>query len=347
MQIALPELKYADEKQRAIFFHRLLERVETLPGVVSAGVASNLPFTDDSKTDFTIEGRPEPETVKDAFVASNGSISPNYFRALGVSIVKGRALTEQDTAESMPVAVISETLARRYWPNEDPMGKRFRVGDSEDPAPWMTIVGIAGDVRRYGLDTEPDAEMYLPYQQQPQASMTLVVRTASDPLKMVAAVRNEVRAIDREQPVYNVKTMESLLAVSVASRRLSVMLLGIFAVLALVLASVGIYGVVSYAVTQRTHEIGVRMALGAQTRDVLRLVVGQSMLIALIGIAIGLIGAFALTRLMSSLLYGVSATDPLTFIVISLLLALVALLACYLPARKVMKVDPMVALRYE
>jgi putative ABC transport system permease protein len=347
MQIALPELKYEEEKQQAIFFHQLLERVESLPGVVSAGISTNLPFREDSQSDFNIEGRPEPETVRDALIASNGSVSPNYFRAFGIPVLKGRAFTEQDTADSMPVAVINETLARRYWPNEDPLGKRLRLGAEEDGAPLCTIVGIVGDVRHYDLDKQPNAELYFPYQQQPKPSMSLVVRTASDPLKIIAAVRNEVQAIDREQPVYNVVTMESRLTESIASRRLSVMLLGIFAVLALVLASVGIYGVVSYSVTQRTHEIGVRMALGAQARDVLRLVVGQGMLIALIGVAVGLTGAFALTRLMSSLLYGVSATDPLTFVVISLTLSLVALVACYLPARRAMKVDPMVALRYE
>lgn len=347
MQIALPQLKYAEEQQQMAFFQQLLQRVEALPGVRSAGAVTNLPLADDSVTDFTIEGRPEPESAKDAMIASYGSVSPNYFRAFGIPILKGRAFTEQDTKQSVPVVVISEKLARRYWPDEDPIGKRIREGDSENPKPWLSIIGVAGDIRRYGLDSEAKPEMYIPYLQQPKPAMALVIRTASDPTNLVASVRNEVQAIDKDQPVHAVKVMNQAVAASIASRRLSLMLLGIFAVLALVLAAVGIYGVVSYSVSQRTHEIGIRMALGARPRDVFKLIVGQGMLLTLIGVAFGVAGAFAVTRVMASLLYGVSPTDPITFIGLSLLLAAIALLACYIPARRAMKVDPMVALRYE
>jgi putative ABC transport system permease protein len=280
-------------------------------------------------------------------IASYDSVSPDYFRAMGIPIVKGRAFIEQDKKGALPVAVVSETMAHRFFGGEDPIGLHIRRGDSEDNKPWMTIIGIAGDVRRYGLAERLRPEIYFPYLQQPQAAMALVVRTAADPLSITPAVRREVLAVDKDQPVYDIKTLNSLLARSIASNRLSVWLLGLFAALALLLASIGIYGVIAYTVTQRTHEIGIRMALGAQPRDMLRLVLGQGMTLALIGIAIGLIAAFALTRAMASLLFTVSPTDPLTFVGISVLLGIVAFLACYIPARRATKVDPMVALRHE
>jgi predicted permease len=348
MQINLPPARYAEDYKQSNFFGTVLERISALPGVASAGATTNLPFIGDSQSDFTIEGRPEAQTPKDALIASYDSVSPSYFRATGIPIVKGRAFTEQDKKSALPVAVISETMARRFFGGEDPIGKHIRGGDSETNRPWLTIIGIAGDVRRYGLAERLRPEIYYPFLQQPQAAMSLVVRTtAADPLSIATAVRREVLGVDKDQPVYDIKTMDSLLAQSIASNRLAVWLLGLFAVLALVLASIGIYGVIAYSVTQRTREIGIRMALGARPRDVLRLVVGQGMMLTLIGIGLGLAGAIALTRLMASLLFSVSPTDPLTFAVISALLAVVALLACYIPARRATKIDPMVALRHE
>jgi len=347
IQINLPQTKYAEDYKQANFFQEVLERIGALPGVVSVGATTNLPFIGDSQSDFSIEGRPDAKTPKDALIASYDSVSPDYFRATGIPIVKGRDFTVQDRNGALPVAVISETMAHRFFGGEDPIGLHIRRGDSEDNKPWMTIIGIAGDVRRYGLAERLRPEIYYPYLQQPEAAMALVVRTAADPLSITPSVRREVLAVDKDQPIYDIKTMDSLLAQSIASNRLSVWLLGLFAALALLLASIGIYGVIAYSVTQRTHEIGIRMALGASQRDVLKLVIGQGMILTLVGIAIGLVGAFALTRLMASLLFTVSATDPVTFAGISALLAFVALVACYIPARRAMKVDPMIALRHE
>jgi predicted permease len=237
-------------------------------------------------------------------------------------------------------------MARKYWPNDDPIGKRINTGNPQT-SPWRTIVGIVGDIKNQGLEAEPYPQMYAPYAQYPQRSLALVVRTASDPGSFIPAVREQVWEIDRDLPLYKIRNMGQILAASIARPRFNMLLIVIFAAVALVLASVGIYGVISYSVTQRTHEIGIRMALGAQRKDVLKLVVGQGLALTLAGVGIGLITSFALTRVMSSLLYGVSATDPITFAAISTLLTGVALLACFIPARRATKVDPMIALRYE
>jgi putative ABC transport system permease protein len=242
--------------------------------------------------------------------------------------------------------VINETFARRYFPGEDAIGKLLNIGDPQT-SPWRMIVGIVKDVRHEGLDTEAYPQMYAPLAQVSRRAMTLVARTSREPLSLVPNVRQELSGLDKDQPLYNVRTMEQVLAQSISRQRFQMLLIAIFASVGLVLASVGIYGVISYSVTQRTHEIGIRMALGAQGRDVLRMIIGQGMLLTLIGVGVGLAVAFLLTRVMASLLYGVSATDPLTFIAVSVLLTLVALLACFIPARRAMKVDPMEALRYE
>ncbi|HEX8091589.1 MAG TPA: FtsX-like permease family protein, partial [Blastocatellia bacterium] len=244
---------------------------------------------------------------------------------------------------------INDTMARRFWPDEDPIGQRISIGmstDDEEPALWE-IVGIVGDVRHTSLDAEPAPEMYVPHSQQSWPFLTLVIRTSSEPMAMAEAARAQVLALDKDQPVSSIRSMEGMVSASIAQPRFYLLLLGIFAALALVLAAVGVYGVLSYSVTQRLHEIGIRMALGARPLDVIRLVVGQGLMLSLIGVAIGLIGAYVFTRLMSSMLYGVSATDPVTFAALAALLMAVALLASYIPARRATKVDPMIALRYE
>jgi putative ABC transport system permease protein len=271
-------------------------------------------------------------------------ISSDYFRAMGIPISKGREFAESDNAEAPPVGIINEAMARRYWPNEDPLGKRLRI-DEEDP--WMEIVGVVADVKHHGLDSQAKFELYVPYLKDPWPFMTLVVRGGPGTTGMANAMRSEVWAVDKDLPVPDIKPMEQLLKDSVAGRRFNMLLLGLFGAVALVLAAVGIYGVMSYAVTQRTREIGIRMALGATRSDLLRLVVGEGMTLALIGVAIGLGASFALTRVITSLLFSVGATDPATFVLISMLLAGVALAACLVPALRAMKVDPMSALRYE
>jgi putative ABC transport system permease protein len=295
---------------------------------------------------FSIEGRPaEPEAER--LELPFDAATPNYFQTMGMTLVKGRTFTAQDSGETTKVAVINETMVRRYWPDDDPLGKRFKFGDAGSNAPWITIVGVIRDVRRQGLDRPIRIESYLPHQQLTARSMEIVVRTIGDPLTLAGAVREAVWSLDRDLPIGAIQTMEHILARTTSQRQLNMLLLGLFASVALILSAVGIYGVMAYSVTQRTHEIGIRMALGAARRDVLKLVVGQAAGLTFVGVAIGLVAAFALTRFMSSLLFGVSATDPVTFALISMLLIAVALLASYVPARRAMKVDPMIALRYE
>jgi putative ABC transport system permease protein len=345
-QVMLPQYKYPDARKRLAFLQSVLQRLETLPGVESVGATNFLPLHGFWGTvSFSIEGRPLPKPGEEPG-ADNRVITPQYLRAMGMRLVRGRDFTERDREGAPPVAIINETLARRYFPNEDPIGKRLNLGDTNSPS-WWEIVGVAGDVKAFGLEQETHADLYRPFLQVPFPLIAFTIRTASDPLRLAAAVRQEIWAVDKDQPVFKVLTMEQLAADSITFRRVSMLLLGFFAGVALVLAAVGIYGVMAYSVTQRTREIGVRMAMGARPGDILKLVVGQGMIWVLAGVAIGLAGAFAVTRVMSNLLFGVSATDPITFAAISLLLSLVALVACYLPARKAMKVDPMVALRYE
>jgi putative ABC transport system permease protein len=350
MKLQLPALKYREESQRAAFYQQLLERLENTPGVESAGAITSVFLSKTPNSSFfNIEGRPlfQPSERVEAPI---DSISPNYFQVIGAPLIKGRAFNTQDREGAPRVVIINERMARRFFPGEDPLGKRIFFGERPDPEqnPLRTIVGVVADTRRTGFDAEVRPETYLPLAQSPSGSMTMVVRaTADDPASLTASVRSAVRSIDPDQPVYDIKTMSQLVGEMIAQRRLNMILLGIFAVIALVLASVGIFGVMNYMVAQRTHEIGVRLALGAQKRDVLRLVLGQGMTLAALGVVIGLVGAFALTRVMASLLYGVSATDPAVFLGIAALLAAVAFLATYIPARRATKVDPMVALRYE
>ncbi|MBA3438908.1 MAG: ABC transporter permease [Pyrinomonadaceae bacterium] len=349
MEIALPNAKYTEEQQRETFFKRLLQRVETLPGVSAAGAVSQIPLGfDDSDTYFSVEGRPKPEPGKRPF-ADFRVISADYFGAMRIPLRKGRTFTERDTPDAPPVVIISSAMARGVFPDAEPLGKRLYVGDGERA---REIVGVVGDIRHEPfsdeLNRQTDPTLYVPHAQVPRGSMVIVIRSAaSDPAQLTAAVQNEVRQVDKDQPVYNIRTMPQIVAESMSPQRVTAFLFGGFALIALVLASIGIYAVVSYSVAQRTHEIGIRMALGAEPRDIFRLVVGGGMKLILIGITLGMIAAFAVTRLMASILYGVSATDFITFASIALLLAAVALLACYIPARRATKVDPGVALRYE
>ncbi|HEV3471346.1 MAG TPA: ABC transporter permease [Pyrinomonadaceae bacterium] len=348
MRIVLPELKYPDQARRAAFYAEALRRIEALPGVESAAVTNWIPLVRQGDSNsFTVEGQPDPGPGRSPSVATR-VVSPRYFDTMGIQLLRGRQFGEQDRADSPPVVIVSEAMARRSWPGADPVGKRMKMGGYNSDAPWMEVVGVVKDVRQFELTAEPRPQIYLHYEQPAFfRPSNLVVRTGADPLGLAATVRKTVWEIDKDQPVSNISTMEDVLSESISRQRFSMLLLGIFAGVALVLAAVGIYGVMSYSVAQRTHEIGIRMALGAQAADVLKLTVGQGLRLVLVGVAIGLAAAFALTRLMESLLYGVSATDPATLVTISLVLITVALLASYVPARRATKVDPLTALRYE
>ncbi len=342
--LSLSRTRYLEGRQQAAFYQQALERIQSLTGVQSAAATTALPLTlSMSGSDFRIEGHPEPEAGKEMII-NTSSVSPGYFQTLGIPLMKGRDFTGRDNGDAPEAAIINNDLARIYFPNEDPIGKRITFSDGES---WISIVGVTGDVKQLGLDTNAKPQVYFPFMQVPSPSMSLVVRTATEPTSLAGAVKSQIQMMDRDLPIEDSKTMQELLADSNSGRRFNMLLLTVFATVALVLAVVGIYGVMSYSVTQRTHEIGIRVAVGAQARDVFRMVIGQGMALAMIGIALGLIGAFALTRLMTTMLFGVEPTDPATFITIAVLLTAVALVACYIPGRRATKVDPLVALRYE
>jgi len=342
MRVDLSRQKYDKPEKAANFFTQLETRVGGLAGVENVGFVSELPLSGQpNDMPFTVEGRP-PVAINDAFGADFRRVNQHYFSALRIPLMRGRTFTQQEVEQSAKVVVISELLASQVFPNEEPLGKRLIMVMGKEP--WE-IIGIVGDIRHRALASQPLAAMYMPTYQ--IGGTNLVIRTKGDPSNLAAAVRREVQAIDPDQPVAAVKTMDQWLETSVAEPRYRTTLLALFAGLALVLASTGIYGVMSYSVAQRTHEIGVRMALGAGRFDVLRLVVGQGMLLVVLGVGLGLAGAFALTRVMATLLFGVTAKDPVTFVAVATLLTLVAFVACYIPARRATKVDPLVALRYE
>jgi putative ABC transport system permease protein len=321
--------------------------MKTLPGVRDVSVTNNVPLTDlDIELSFQIEGRP-PYKPGEENAADYTVVGNDYFRVMNIAVQRGRVFANSDTANTPQVLVVSDAFARRYFPDEDAIGRRIVFDGADDESP-REIVGVVADVRRNGLDAGVQPEMYLSHVQNPERRLNLMIRTdARDAAQLIPAARAEVKAFDPDQIIWRTQTLEQLLGTSVAPRRFNMMLLGIFAGVALVLAAVGLYGVMSYSVTWRTHEIGIRMALGAKRADVLRLVVRQGMTMTLIGLAIGLIGAFSLSRVMRSMLHGVSPTDPLTFIGVSIVLLGVALLACLLPARRATRVDPIVALRTE
>ncbi len=348
MRLLLPNETHPQPAQRAAFYQQALERVKTLPNVESVSAATRLPMTRDGFSG-TISGENSAVGPNDAPVEAEWTwATPDHFKTLGIPLLNGRSFIEADADSAPLVAIVDETFARRFYPNEDPIGKRIKRGRLDSQRPWWTIVGVVRHVRNQRLDITSRVQVYFPFYQEPPSNMSLAVRArAGDPLALSNTVRAAIQSVDRNQPVYSVKTMGQIVAESVSPRRLALLLLGIFAAVALLLAAAGIYGVVSYAVAQRTHEIGIRMALGAQASDVLKLVFGQGLKLAASGVAIGLAGALALTRLMQDLLFGVQATDPLTFAAIALLLTVVALVACWVPARRATKVDPMIALRME
>jgi hypothetical protein len=346
LRVMLPITAF-DEPRRRVFYDDCLARLGALPGVRSAAITISLPIEGSFwNSVFIAAGKPVPPRPE-LPVAATIPVSANYFEAMGIRLLKGRVFTSADTAESSRVTVINESLARRIWPDEDSIGKRLKLGFPEYQAPWREVVGVVTDVKLNGLERDTPMEAYLPLAQEPWSNFSIVVRTTRDPLRAVAAVERTIHSVDKDLPVFSVRSMDQLLGSSLAQRRLTLTLLVSFAALALLLAAVGIYGVLSYSVRQRTHELGIRIALGAQAGDVLKLVLRQGLKLTLIGVVIGLLAALALTRWMETLLFGVRPTDPLTFTVIAVVLTLVALLACYLPARRATKMDPLVALRYE
>jgi len=348
LTMTLPLLgpRYHEQRAQAEFFTALLERVKTLPGVQWASVSRGLPVEGYSGWGFVTEDNPSPP-VNETPDGNYQVVGPDYFRAMGIPLREGRFFTAQDTQQSMRVVIVNEELARTQWPGKDPSGRRLRVNLSGKP--WLTVIGVVGNVRTEWPMPKFRQEFYLPYTQYPWdlAPRDLVIRTAMNPTVVAAAIQREVAALDKDQPVSAIRTLEDVVGEAVGPQRFAMMLLGAFAALALVLASVGIYGVMAYSVSQRTHGIGVRMALGAVRSNVLGMVVGEALVLALIGAGLGLAGAWGLTRLLSGLLYSVRPTDPLTFTLVPLVLVGVSALASYIPARRATRVDPIVALRYE
>jgi putative ABC transport system permease protein len=363
--VSLPEKKYKTAEQRDQFYVQLLENLRALPGVEATAAASGLPLGNNGwQTSFVVDGRPRPPRDQTPLMEAC-LVTPDYFRAMDIPLKRGRFFNDHDDRSSLAgkdlskldeveremaglnAIVIDEEFARRYWPDEDPIGKRIAMGSEKHPL-LLTVLGVVGRVKMEGLSQDSNrVQGYFPFAQIPNNDMTMVLKASGDPNQLIAAARRQVKAIDPDQPIYSVRTMDEIRAESVAPERLNLTLLSLFAGIALLLAIVGIYGVMSYSVTQRTHEIGIRMAIGAQPRDVFRMVIGQGMLLALIGVGIGLVGAFGLTRLMTTMLFGVEPTDPATFAAIAVLLTGVALVACYIPGRRATKVDPVVSLRYE
>ncbi|HVN09677.1 MAG TPA: ABC transporter permease [Patescibacteria group bacterium] len=343
----LPGTRYGKPEQSAQFFRELLPRLRALPGVESASAVMPLPFSDNSlRTSFQIEGRPVPKSEEP--YTQLRCVGQEYFRTMRIPLVSGRAFSATDTRDANKVIIINQTLAKKFFPNENPLGKRIKPGasDSSDE-PMREIVGVVGDVKHRTLWRAPDPEVYIPYDQLAFGAMTIVVRAAGDPHSLLSAIRAQVIGLDPELPLYGVRTLEEYISGTVAQRQFTALLLALFAGIALVLAGVGLYGVMSYGVAQRTHEIGIRVALGAASEDVLRLVVGQGLRLTALGLALGALAALAASRLLAKMLFGVSGADPLTFAVVAVVFLAIAVAACYVPARRAARVDPLVALRYE
>ena len=345
--ITLSNSKYRGS-QRAVFLQQVLERIQTEPQVIAAGAVTHLPLAGNGPSfNFDIQGRPTAAPGEE-FKAQMRCVSPDYFRALGIPLLAGRQFGAQDSSNAPNVVVINEMMAQRYWPNESPLEKQISLDKDDNGNPiWRRIVGVVRGVRHTSLEFEPEPQVYTPYSQFSMPFITIVLHTNTAPLSLAAELRRTVTAVDKDQPIAQIRTMEQVVSESTAPRRFNMLLLSLFAGAALLLASIGIYGVISYSVTQRTREIGIRSALGAQRFDILKLVVGQGIFLALIGAGVGLAASIALTRGLSSLLFGVSTTDPLIFIEVTALLLFIALIACYLPAHRATKVNSMVALRSE
>ena len=347
MEMDLRSDQYSKDPAILNFWQQVLDRVRVIPGVQSAALGTVVPLTGNHRrSDITIEGLPIPAPGEFPH-PDRHTISSGYIATMGIPLLRGRNFSDADNETAPDVALVNSTLARRFFTDGDPIGKRFLWGQPGKDEKWITIVGVVADTRLYGLDNPARLEVYSPYRQRPSADMSLVVRSAVDPASLTSSIRAAVAAIDKDQPLFDIHTMQQLVDDSISTRRLTLVLLGIFSALAVILAAIGIYGVMAYSVALRTQEIGIRMALGAQQKDVLRLVLGQGARIAFFGVAIGLATAAALARLLSSLLFSVSASDPFTFATVAALLVAVALLACYIPARRALRVDPIIALRYE
>ncbi|MFL6538784.1 MAG: ABC transporter permease, partial [Chthoniobacterales bacterium] len=347
LELALPEKKYPKPEQQKAFVDSLLQRLAALPGVQAAGVTQVLPLTGDYSLAFEIEGRPLPES--DWPSTTYYAVTPDYFRAMGIRLMRGRLFTAQDDARAPRIAIINETLARQFFPNEDALGKRINIPNvaSGSPKVWREIVGIVADVKQFGVDKETTNQSYEPFAQSPFDDINVVLRTSNSPSAMLSALRPAVYAVDKDQPIGSIRPLEEIMAESISRQRFAMLLLTVFSAVALVIAAVGIYGVMAYSVVQRTGEFGIRMALGAQTRDVLRLVLAQAGKLIGLGLLAGLIATFAISRAIGSILFRTSAQDPLTLTSITLILAAVALLACFVPARRATRVNPVEALRSE
>jgi len=343
--LSLSPTKYMEVTNRREFYRRLMEQVDSLPGVRASCVISGAPLAKESTVTVITDERTPQVPILERPLVDRRYVSSGYFETMSIPLRQGRPFDESDRKRL--VVILSEKIASRLWPGEDPIGKRIREGDND---PSREVVGVVGDIRGSALEKDPSAAMYLPYWQgdfSDLSDMALMVRTDVDSQSMAGVLREEIRKLDAETPIAEIKTMERVVSESVSRRRFQMFLLSIFAGVAMLLAAVGIYGVVSYSVTERTNEIGIRLALGAERRDVFRLVLKQGMIPALMGVSIGLVAAFAFARVIKSLLFGVSATDPVTLFAIAAALAIVALLACWIPARRATKVDPMLALRYQ
>jgi putative ABC transport system permease protein len=344
MSVVLTPLRYSELYQQLTFVERAMEQIRAVPGVVAVGTTTTIPLAGGgSSQPFRIEGRPTG-SIAEQPMAQTRYISADFIKTIGIPLRQGRFFSDYDRDNSVPVVIISEAMARRFWPGENPIGRRL-TPSFHDKQGAREIVGVVGDVKASSLDADASAMMYLPYKQTPRPFVSFVVRTASNPESLVQPVSNAIYSVDKEQALTDIRTMEQVLAESLSDRRFNMTLLLTFAGVALVLAAVGVYGVMNYTVTLRRRELGIRMALGAGTKDVLRLVLVQGLTLTLIGVGAGLISAYALTRLMASLLYGVTATDNLTFVSVSAVLIAVGLAASYVPARRATKVNPTIALR--